>query len=181
MLKKTRPLVEIEKKMCIQDFVLAPDEKILLIFKGKDPYKMVETMKLNIKNIYQVPGKDIKTLNFKWDNTGEVREFFVKWIISPKKDKWTKAYVPFIIQGTVNAKTGLGDFTFIMFPWITTIYTYTNALQKALWWFYNRYFYYKQRRAYIEEERKLAFQFRDAVLEQMGMKRRLYYEDRELF
>ncbi|RLB76452.1 MAG: hypothetical protein DRH15_12600, partial [Deltaproteobacteria bacterium] len=60
-------------------------------------------------------------------------------------------------------------------------YTYTNALQKALWWFYNRYFYYKQRRAYIEEERKLAFQFRDAVLEQMGMKRRLYYEDRELF
>ncbi|OYT57222.1 MAG: hypothetical protein B6U68_02150 [Candidatus Aenigmarchaeota archaeon ex4484_14] len=181
MLKKTRPLIETEKKIYMQDFVLAPDEKILIVFKGKNPFKMVETMKFNIKRIYQVPGKDIKTLHFKWDNTAQVRDFFAKWIITPKKDKWTKAWIPFIIQGTVDSKTNLGDFTFIMFPWITTIYTYANSLQKALWWLYNRYFYYEQRRNYIEEERKLAFQFRDAIIEQMGMKRRIYNEDRELF
>ncbi|MCD6216168.1 MAG: hypothetical protein J7J92_03830 [Candidatus Aenigmarchaeota archaeon] len=162
----------------ISDDVLGPDEKILIIFKGQNPMNILKIIKAEIKSIYQIPGKDIKTLKLNWDASSDNREIYAQWLIEKKMDKWSKNWVIFIVQGHVDAKTNKGDITFIMVPRIQTKINYSNFLQRAFWYIYNRWFYRKQRMKYIEEAKDLAFKFRDKITDELGIPRKMYFEDR---
>jgi hypothetical protein len=158
-------------KLIIKDNVLAPDEKIMMTFKGQNPFILADKMRSNMKTIFEVASKDITQNKFEWDASSKEREFNAIWTMNRKEDNWTKTEVKFITQGKMDSETKKGSGLIVIVPKLITEINKSNFIQKALWNIYGKFFYNKQRQDYIEKIRKEVFFFRETVTKQMGTKR----------
>ena len=63
----------------------------------------------------------------------------------------------------------MGKIRIEFYGYIETEYNYANFLQRALWLLYNRIFYYKERRMYIERGKEWLFKLRERIMSAIKM------------
>jgi len=152
----------------IIDDVLSPEQWININFKGKEPVKVFLQIPKIVQLILKAEGKDVYEFHTKWDVTDDPTTFYGSWRGGRTEDRWSKTYVYAIGQGA-QGKDGLGWLTIWLRGEIETSYDYTNFIQRNLWWFYNMRFYYKQRRAYLEQGKDFIYMIRDEMRMKLGI------------
>ena len=153
----------------IIDGVFAPYERIVLNFKGYEPVKVCGMIRSTFESILQVETKDMFERLFKWDITDDPRSFYNFWTVNKELDKWSTFVVKVVIQGEQHTKTKMGKIRIEFYGYIETEYNYANFLQRALWLLYNRIFYYKERRMYIERGKEWLFKLRERIMSAIKM------------
>lgn len=158
-------------KITIVDDLFSPDEKIVINFTGKNPFKVCQIIRPLFEKIVQVEGKDTFERVFKWDITEDPRGFYNFWHVLKEEDKWTTIRLKAIIQGKQHTKTLIGNVRIELTGHIETTYDYNNFIQRAFWLFYNRFFYYKRKRQYLERGREYVYAVRDEIYRELKIPR----------
>jgi hypothetical protein len=156
-------------KLNLFDDILAPRDTILVKFQGKNPYVAATIVQSVLKEIMKIPGKDILETDVRWDAAGETRAFYGKWMGKKQEDNWTKTWIRIVIQGEQHATERTGWCNIELKGTIRTTYEYNNFIQRMFWWFYNKSFYYKQRRMYAEDAKDTLFEMRDKFQSVLGI------------
>lgn len=156
-------------KLLIIDDILAPEETIVISYKGDNPIKICDKIKGWLRRIFMVETKDLYERIFKISKLGEVRDFYNMWHVEKGKDSWSKIFCKVIIDGKQDWKTKKGSVKIEITAWLQTKYEYNNFLQRAFWLIYNRLFYYKQRRVYIQEGRMLVEALKNEIYKALGI------------
>ena len=78
-------------------------------------------------------------------------------------DKWSTINLKFTALGHQSGKDSTGDLNLEIEGTLDTEYTYSNFIQRGIWWSFNRMFYYKQRRMYIDEGADIATKIKEEV------------------
>ncbi len=155
-------------KLEFEDTALAPAEWITINYKGKNPVIVYTVVPRAIVDVLKISSSHLFEDHVKWDVTDETKTFYGVWRGRYKNDRWSKTWVKVIIQGAQSPdKTGWVNIYIRAI--LHTGYTYSNFVQKNLWWIYNRWFYYKQRRAYMDYAKDLAYNIRDEVRAALGI------------
>jgi hypothetical protein len=153
----------------IKDYILAPEDTIVIEYKGKNPFKPVTAVHNIFIDVLQISGSDIFEDHLKWDVTDKsAKSFYGIWRGRRGDDKWTLVWMKIIIQGEVKPDN-TGWVKIYIRPWLQTTYEYNNFIQRAFWYFYNRFFYYKIRRAWKEYGEEMAYQIRDKFKQMLGL------------
>lgn len=153
----------------IVDDVLAPDEAIVITYKGDNPMKVCKMIRDWLRRVFMVETKDIYERIFKVSKVEEPRGFYNMWHVEKSEDKWTKVFCKVVIDGYQDTKTKKGKVRIEITAWIRTKYTYSNFLQRAFWLIFNRILYYKRRRAYIEKGRMYVEALKDEIYKELGI------------
>lgn len=147
----------------INDDVLAPLRKVVLNYQGNEPYIQGNTIKTMIRKHLEIGPTWAWEMKHKWDQRDG--SFYDVWRGEKSEDKWSTVIVFVKLTGEEN-KERYGKLKIEIVGVLNTKYEYSNAIQKMLWLLYNRYFYYKQRRFYIEQAKhKYIYAIRDELAE----------------
>jgi len=153
----------------IVDEILAPKGSIIFEFAGKNPFVVVNMASGLLKDVMKITGKDVHEIDVRWDTTSDPREFYGIWKGKRTDDAWTKSYITIIIQGKYDLKNNSGAVRVELKGTVETGYDYSNFFQRGFWWMYNRSFYYKQRRNYIEFAKDNIYEIRAKMMDALGI------------
>ncbi len=143
----------------MEDDCLAPDLQIVINYKGLNPIIAYQKLKRAMRDTWEVEAKDYWEREFRWDASGDPREFIVKAYVVKNMDKFSRVVVEIFVQGHQpsdpskpgDAEIRIGGYLKSRFGGRGVIDDARNPIYKALIWMYNRYFYYEQRRYYLHE------------------------------
>ena len=138
----------------IIDSVLAPKPEISMKFKCKNPFLIYSKIKKILQETLKVSGKDIYEHVIKWDDSSVNREFYCYWHGQDEYDQWTSKKIFVKAQGVQNAETKIGWVHIRIKGQIETEMDYSNPLKKMFFVMYNKMFYSKQRRMYVDDATK---------------------------
>ena len=158
-------------KIMISDDIFSPNESIIINYTGSNTFRVCQIVRPLMEKIMQVESKDIFERVFKWDILEENRAFVNFWTTKKEEDKWTGVLIKFVIQGRQHAQTKKGNVRIEISGYLETSYEYSNPFQLAFWKVYNKMFYYKRRRQYLERGREYAYAIRDEILKEMKIPR----------
>ncbi|MBI5347144.1 MAG: hypothetical protein HZB66_00895 [Candidatus Aenigmarchaeota archaeon] len=151
-----------------EDTANAPAEWITINYKGKNPVLVYTVVPRAIVDILKISSANLFEDHIKWDFTGDNKMFYGIWRGRDNNDRWTDTWVRVVIQGVMEPdKTGW--VTVYIKATIKTKYTYANFIQRNLWWIFNRWFYYKARRAYLDLAKDRAYMIRDEIRAALGI------------
>ena len=154
----------------IKDDCLAPERFIYLKYSGADPYGVVKKIDGMLKHFFHISSSGACQYDFRWDNSGNPRSFFIRWWTKKGMSNWSTAWYYFQVQGNVDVEKNEGDFNFEMSAEIKTKIGSKNPLFKAIWGVYSYVFYNKRRREYIQHCSNMAHSFRDELKEHYNLK-----------
>lgn len=155
----------------IIDDILAPSDKIIIRYRGPNPFVAFAMFPRVIRDVMKVTGKDTFETDVRWDSTEDPRPFYGMWFCRRQEDGWTRTVIRAIAQGAQGLKDKEGWLYVELKGSVTTRYEFNNFMQRSFWWFYNRTFYYHQRRKYIDFARDDIFRIRDRVLRALQIER----------
>jgi hypothetical protein len=158
-----------KQKLEIHDDILAPGDTLTIKFKGKNPFTAMKIVPGLIKYGMKISSKDMYEHEVRWDITADPRDFYGKWMGKRADDNWTKSFIRAIVQGVQDSKTKEGNVTVQLKGWILTTYNYANFIQRWFWWIYNRSFYYKQRRMYIDGNKDTMIDIKTSIQKALGI------------
>ncbi|MBS3052766.1 MAG: hypothetical protein J4428_05345 [Candidatus Aenigmarchaeota archaeon] len=146
-------------KIVMQDDCLAPDLQITLNFKGPNPIIAYQKLKRAMRDVWEVEAKDYWEREFRWDTSGDPREFLVKAYVVKMLDRFSRVIIEIYVHGhqpSDPSKSGdvevrIGGYLKTEFGGKGIIDDARNPLYKGLLWMYNKYFYWGQRRYYLHE------------------------------
>lgn len=149
-------------KLKVFDDLMAPSDRAKVVYRGQNPSAIMGMVPDMIKNIMKIPGKDLLETDVRWDITDG--SFYGVWMGKRTEDLWTRTLIRVIAQGVQN-KEGTGNFSIEIKGTLETGYEFSNFIQRSFWWFYNYGFYYKQRRAYLENGKDDIIDMKNFILE----------------
>ena len=149
------------------DDIHAPTEWSIRI-KGKKPFQIAEAVPDLLRKVLKVQTKDIFEMDVRWDITGDPRTFYGYWEGRRKEDQWTRTRIKVTVQGEQSATDGNGNIHVRLRGTVTTTYPYNNFIQRTFWWFYNRFYYYRQKRQYLFRTKDDIMQIREEMLGTFG-------------
>ncbi len=152
----------------ITDDILAPSDTLILKFKGKNPFLAVNITPGLIKDLMKISSKDLFEHHVKWDVTSDPRDFYGKWMGKRKDDRWTTSFIRVLIQGQQSSKEKEGWCTIQLKGFMRTKYEYSNFVQKWFWWVFNRSFYHKQRRMYLDANKDTMLDIKRSLQNALG-------------
>lgn len=157
----------------LKDEVLIPHEESTLSYAGVNPFQAYSLCKRLFEVVLRAKGKDIYEDEFCWDTTADPRFFSVKFRVEIGYDTLSKGIMYVGLKGeqpTDPAKTG--KVTLTLRSELLTTYP-TQGLKKILlpfFWLYNSFFYFNQRRKYIQGLRDLSLKFVSELKARLGLK-----------
>lgn len=157
-------------KITIIDDILAPKDTITINYRGKEPYKIVGMMKKLFVSVMKIESKNVAERDSRWNLIADPHDFYNVFIAYREDDSWTKSYIRIVIQGAQSSKDRTGWIKIELKGFTKTEYEFSNFIQKTFWWFYNRTFYYKQKRNYTELAKDNIHQMRDTLMKTLGIK-----------
>lgn len=137
-------------KISIIDDIQSPTDTTRFNFEGRNPFRVFDMSRSLLKDVMKISSKDILETDVRWDVFADPRAFYGVWMGKRAEDRWTKTYIRILLQGEISMKTRTGWLDARFKGTVNTDYEYTNFIQKGFWWHYNRFFYYGQRRKYID-------------------------------
>lgn len=158
-------------KIHIIDDILAPSDKVVIRYKGPNPFAAFAMFPRLIRDVMKVTGKDTFETDVRWDSSEDPRGFYGMWYAKRTEDNWTFTRIRAIAQGAQSLKDKEGWLYLELKGTVETRHEYSNFVQRSFWWFYNRTFYYHQRRKYIDFAKDNIFQIRDRVLRTLQIER----------
>lgn len=141
----------------LEDDCLAPERVLRIDFKGINPFKVYHAMPGVLRVIFDVRGKDVFEKEFRWDYSGDPRDFFSRFIVRKGYDMWSNVWMEVTMQGKQPADPNKEGEVYILItgklltrsqensPWTR------SALYKSLRWIYFRTLYNDVRRNLLEE------------------------------
>jgi len=151
------------------DDILHPRNKITLSFKGKNPYLPCQIIVDLARDILKISAKDVFIKDLRWDATSDPRSFYGVWYFRHEEDRWTDTMLKVTMQGEQSATDKTGWIKIDLEGKVSTKFEYSNFLQKALWFLFNRSFYYRQRRAYLEQGKEFIYKLREEILSALNI------------
>ena len=151
--------------LTIVDNILYPRDKLVIRYTGENVKEVCNIIRPILERVLQVEAKDTYERILKWDSTSNPRSFYNEWTTNKEEDKWTVYSFKIIAQGTHDINTNRGSVTIEIYAWLRTSYDYSNFIQRFFWSLYNKFFYYRRRREYLEQGRMLTFELRDAFMQ----------------
>lgn len=158
-------------KLMLVDDLFTPSDAIVINYSGSNTFKATQIIKPLMEKIVQVESKDTFERIFKWDITNDPRAFYDFWHCIKEEDKWTSILIKVTLQGTQHTQTRKGNLRIEMTGFLQTNYEYSNSLQKLFWMFYNKTFYYKRRRQYLERGKEYVYAIRDELYRELKIPR----------
>ena len=162
-------------KWILEDDCLAPERIIKVDYKGPNPFRIYQSIPSLLRAIFDVRGKDVWEREFRWDNTGAMRDFLFRFIVVKGYDMWTKAWAEVIVQGKNNPDPNKdGEVTVMLTAKLRTGFDEDNMwnsspIYKSLRWIYLRTLYNDVRRNLIEECRIKVTDLRNAIQKSLGI------------
>lgn len=150
------------------DDIHAPSEWNIRI-AGKNPYQLAEMIPDILRRVLKVQTKDIYEHDVRYDISVDPRTFYGYWEGRRTEDQWTRIIIKVTLQGEQSAADGTGNARLRLRGVVTTRYPYNNFIQRTFWWFYNRFYYYKQKRQYLFRTKDEIFQIREIMLRTFGV------------
>jgi hypothetical protein len=158
-------------KLEFVDDLFAPSDAIVINYSGSNPFRVAQIIKPLMEKIVQVESKDTFERVFKWDITEDPRSFYDFWHCVKEEDKWTGVLIKVTIQGKQHSQTKKGNVRIEITGFLQTRFDYNNIFQQIFWTFYNKTFYYKRRRQYLERGKEYIFAIRDEIFREMKIPR----------
>ncbi|MDI6720810.1 MAG: hypothetical protein QMD85_00365 [Candidatus Aenigmarchaeota archaeon] len=156
-------------KISIVDDIQLPLDTTVMRFEGKNPFKAFDMPRGLLRDVMKIPGKDILETDVRWDIFSDPRDFYGVWMGKRREDLWSRTEIRILIQGAMDMKTRVGWLDIRFKGVVATEYEYTNFIQRGFWWTYNRTFYYKQRRQYLEYGKDNIFEIKRRFQEALGI------------
>jgi len=153
----------------IVDDLFFPEDRIVLNFRGYNPLAVCNIIKPLLIKILKVEAKDTIEKVFRWDRSSDPRSFYNFWTVDKEQDRWSSVFLKVVIQGHQHSKTKEGNVRIELYGWLETKYEYSNFLQRMVWLTYNRIFYYKKRRDYMDKGRGYVFRLKNELIETLKM------------
>ncbi|MBI4018610.1 MAG: hypothetical protein HY368_03300 [Candidatus Aenigmarchaeota archaeon] len=151
----------------VDDFYY-PSEWTIRI-RTRKPFQLVEMVPDLIRRMMKVTSKDVYEHDVRYDITVDPRTFYGFWEGRRQDDKWTRTTLRITVQGEQASTDAMGTAHVRFRGTVTTRYPYNNFIQRTFWWFYNRFFYYRQKRQYIFRIRDEVFQIKERMLKTFGV------------
>jgi len=149
---------------------LAPSSKITVEYAGKDPFWICTAALKMMRDTLKLSSKDLREDDVRWDVTGEMREFYCIWRAKRKEDAWTDTWVKITAHGFIN-KERQGNVKIKLEGYLETKFSYDNAFQRWLWNLFNYFFYWRQRRSYLDHSKDDIMSIREQILSKYGILR----------
>ena len=157
----------------IKDNILAPKNKLVMRYKGEDPFSIARMLNSYLKDLLKVSSSKIYEDDVRWDKTGEPRPFFGMWRVrggEDLKDNWSQVWFAINYQGEQPIKQGQqGELRIEIKGFLQTKIPYHNFLQKAAWWVYFKIFYNEQRREYLDRAKDYTLRMKEAFQRELGI------------
>ena len=143
----------------IVDDALAPKGAVVYEYYGPNPFSIYFGLSGILQSIFHVRGKDIFEDQFRWDTTGDPRQFFLRFHMNKGMDKFTEGNVNIKVYGMqpINSESKEGKLLIEISGDLETSFFSKDApmtaLQKIILepfvWIYCHLWYYKIRRQYL--------------------------------
>lgn len=140
-------------KTVLESDVLTPEYKKVLDYSGPHPSRILKELPEIIMTIFKIKNKDVFEDEFRWDRSDDPAGFYMLLRAEDAKDSKSRVWVKLRIVGEQSAKDMLGKVKIQIVGTLNTEIEYNNSLSRSLHWFYNHFFYQKQRIRYMEEAR----------------------------
>jgi len=142
-------------KFVIEDDVLAPKGKIVVEYRGPNPFAFYSKISGLLQSIFQARGVHYFEDEFRWDTVNDPRQFLLRMHLDKPIDRFTHGQVHLKIIGEQPVdpkKTGamfveIGSNILTGFPAETP---FERLIIVPFLWLYNMTFYNKVRRRYIQ-------------------------------
>jgi len=166
----------------VVDDVLSPNDKLIIEYKGANPFRLYGRVNALMQVIFHGRGKNVSEEKFKWDITSDPRDFYFyfKWI-DDKFDKFTRPEYTLLGLGRQpsdpNAPNGSlyleikGKLTteFKFGPDDRDISAPEKALATSFIWLYSRLIYAAVRRRYLQIMKERIYKFSAAIRAELGV------------
>ena len=166
----------------IVDDVLSPNDKLMIEYKGPNPFKLYGKVNALMQVIFHGRGKNVSEEKFKWDITGDPKDFysFFRWI-DDKFDKFTKPEYSILGLGRQPSDPNApnGAIYIEIKAKLTTEYKFgpkerdISSIEKALAtsfiWTYHRLLYSAVRRRYLQIMKERTYKFAEAIRKELGV------------
>ena len=145
-------------KITVEDDCLVPYGKFTIKYKGSNPFQAVQKTKKILRKIFEVEAKDYWERDFRYNPDEDPRGFFLRAYVKKGLDSFSSVIAEVIIQGKQPSdpnKEGwveikIGGVLKSSYGGSTIFQDINNPIAKAFYWFYDKYFYQKQRRFYLD-------------------------------
>lgn len=155
----------------IKTDILAPKHFKTYKFSGYHPTRFLKIAPQLIQSVFRITAPNTFEDKYQWDTSADPIEFFGLWRGKYGMDARSTFWVNIKAQGKQNTKDKMGDLDIYVWSTLDTKFDYSNPLVKSLITLYCYLYYYKIRRRYIVQ-RKRMLDTLDAeikkVLEEMG-------------
>lgn len=153
------------------DDILAPSDTLKIRYEGKNPFKAVPAVIPILKKVLKITTKDTLSTDIRWDVSSDPRGFYGRWRGKRTEDRWTKTIVRVIVQGEQTSKERKGWVRIELKGWVETKFDFSNFVERAFWFTYNRLFYYKHRRKYVDDAKSDMYDLREEFTDLLGVSR----------
>jgi len=142
-------------KWTFEDDCLAPQGKIKIEYRGKNPFGIAQKAGGILRRIFEVEAKDFWERDFRWDSSSDPRSFFVRNYVNKGIDFRSSVLAEIIFQGTQPVDSNKeGALIISIGARLKTEYNLVGRIQnlpfyRGLLRIYNFAFYNKVRRKYL--------------------------------
>jgi hypothetical protein len=142
-------------KWTFEDDCLAPQGRIKIEYRGKNPFGIVQKAGGILRRIFEVEAKDFWERDFRWDSSSDPRSFFVRNYLKKGIDFRSSVLAEIVFQGNQPADPEKeGVVVIYIGAQLTTEYNLVTRIQKLPFYrgllrIYNFAFYNKVRRNYL--------------------------------
>lgn len=157
------------KQLEIVDDILAPSDTLKIRTEGKHPFKAVPAVVPILKKVLKITTKDTLSTDIRWDVSDDPRGFYGRWQGKRREDRWTSTIVRVIVQGEQSSKDKSGWVRIEIKGIVETSFDFSNFIERAFWFAYNRLFYYKQRRKYVDDAKTDMYDIREEFTSLLGV------------
>ena len=141
----------------IEDDCIAKAAKLTLNYSGPNPFSIYHKMRDIIMSVVLVKKEHIWERDFRWDDLGEPKGFYIRLYINKAMDAKTKILFELIFQGKQPSdKSKPGSLVMTISARIFTDYTLDTAFQQSLLYrsflkIYHKIFYNDVRRRFLSD------------------------------
>jgi hypothetical protein len=139
----------------MEDDCLAPERYIRIVYTGPNPLSAYQSAFDILRRTIEIDPADYQERDFRWDISGDPRDFYARIIVEKKMDARSTIYFEIIMQGKQPSDASKnGSLTILIGAKLKTEYKLDTPFQqssfyRSLLWLYNFFFYFRIRRGYI--------------------------------
>lgn len=155
-------------EIVFREDIQAPASDLIIQFSGKNPFWVMTAALGLLRDTLKVSAVQLREDDIRWDVLGEKKTFYGIWRGRRTEDNWTTTWLQIIAQGGMDRERS-GDVTIKLKGWLATKFSYSNELSRNFWLLWNYGFYWKQRRAYIDQDKDDMQIIKEKILRAYGI------------